>query len=358
MLSEVWSSSHACCDFSESRSAWRGARSFSIAMMSPSFWARRQQRLDLADAAFGGADPGVVVDHLGRDVLGLAALLLDVAEGAEGGHRLVEVVAGTRRVRVLLDASAGSSLVVCSSADDPPHDVTRRIDLRRAARRHLPLCSVTSPVEMTACDGAGVAAPSPACRAAGAAWRRRRTRTARRPAGRPPAPESRPSRRGRPPRPRGGEQERRREHADQDRAAGDGQHGPLLRHGRCDAGGARIGSVGRCATLATCQTQPQPVVAVVGGGVSGLAAAHAVRQDRPDARVIVLEASPRVGGSLRSAEVGGVVVDVGAEAMLNRRPEAVDLARDGRPRRGPGAPGHHLGAPVDPRRGCARCRAR
>ena len=40
----------------------------------------------------------------------------------------------------------------------------------------------------------------------------------------------------------------------------------------------------------------------------------------------MLEASSRVGGKLALAEVGGVSVDVGAEAMLNRRPEAVALA--------------------------------
>ncbi|MCW2850278.1 MAG: hemY, partial [Marmoricola sp.] len=67
-------------------------------------------------------------------------------------------------------------------------------------------------------------------------------------------------------------------------------------------------------------------VVVVGGGVSGLAAAHRIRRELPDAEVVVLEASPRIGGSLLTAEVGGVVVDVGAEAMLNRRPEAVALA--------------------------------
>ena len=67
---------------------------------------------------------------------------------------------------------------------------------------------------------------------------------------------------------------------------------------------------------------------VVGGGVSGLAAAHRLRQGLPEAEIVVLEASPRVGGSLRTAEVGGVAVDVGAEAMLNRRPEAVGLARE------------------------------
>lgn len=70
------------------------------------------------------------------------------------------------------------------------------------------------------------------------------------------------------------------------------------------------------------------MVAVVGAGVSGLAAAHRLSRDVPEADVVVLEASPRVGGSLRTAEVGGVVTDVGAEAMLNRRPEAVALARE------------------------------
>jgi oxygen-dependent protoporphyrinogen oxidase len=43
--------------------------------------------------------------------------------------------------------------------------------------------------------------------------------------------------------------------------------------------------------------------------------------------VVVLEASDRVGGKLSLVEVGGVTVDTGAEAMLNRRPEAVELAR-------------------------------
>ena len=66
-------------------------------------------------------------------------------------------------------------------------------------------------------------------------------------------------------------------------------------------------------------------VAVVGAGVAGLTAARDLVADGHD--VVVLESSPDVGGKLRRAEVGGVVVDVGAEAMLNRRPEGVDLAR-------------------------------
>jgi protoporphyrinogen/coproporphyrinogen III oxidase len=69
-----------------------------------------------------------------------------------------------------------------------------------------------------------------------------------------------------------------------------------------------------------------PPVAVVGGGVSGLACAHFLR--RAGREVVVLEASDRAGGKLRREEVGGVSVDVGAESFLFRRPEAVELAAD------------------------------
>ncbi|GAA2129565.1 protoporphyrinogen/coproporphyrinogen oxidase [Nocardioides bigeumensis] len=66
-------------------------------------------------------------------------------------------------------------------------------------------------------------------------------------------------------------------------------------------------------------------VVVVGGGVAGLTAAYVLGADHD---VLLLEASPEVGGKLRGGEVAGVRVDVGAEAMLARRPEGVDLARD------------------------------
>jgi len=75
----------------------------------------------------------------------------------------------------------------------------------------------------------------------------------------------------------------------------------------------------------------RPRVAVVGGGVSGLAAAWALAARHVD--VVLLEASSRLGGPLRTAELGadggrGLVVDVGAESLLARRPEAVALARE------------------------------
>src|SRR5688572_4285685 len=73
---------------------------------------------------------------------------------------------------------------------------------------------------------------------------------------------------------------------------------------------------------------PPPVVAVVGGGIAGLAAAYEVRRQRPDARVLVLEGAEQVGGKLRRSEVGGVVVDEGADAVLARVPHATELARE------------------------------
>lgn len=58
---------------------------------------------------------------------------------------------------------------------------------------------------------------------------------------------------------------------------------------------------------------------VVGGGISGLAAAWEAAA--AGFEVTVLEASPTVGGKLRVEELAGVAVDVGAEALLARRPE-------------------------------------
>ena len=64
---------------------------------------------------------------------------------------------------------------------------------------------------------------------------------------------------------------------------------------------------------------------VVGGGLAGLTAGWLLAEAGED--VLVLEGSPRVGGKLRLATVAGVPADVGAEAMLNRRPEGVELTR-------------------------------
>ena len=65
---------------------------------------------------------------------------------------------------------------------------------------------------------------------------------------------------------------------------------------------------------------------VVGAGVSGLVAARELAAAGHE--VVVLDAADRPGGKLRRSEVAGIGVDVGAEAMLNRRPEGIALAAE------------------------------
>ncbi|MFI5860742.1 protoporphyrinogen oxidase [Streptomyces sp. NPDC051546] len=73
--------------------------------------------------------------------------------------------------------------------------------------------------------------------------------------------------------------------------------------------------------------RPAPAghVVVIGGGIAGLAAAHRLLAE--GLRVTLLEAGPRLGGKLRSGELAGLPVDLGAESVLARRPEALELAR-------------------------------
>ncbi len=81
----------------------------------------------------------------------------------------------------------------------------------------------------------------------------------------------------------------------------------------------------------------RPTIAVVGGGITGLAAAWELvagpdgtngqngpgAAARPD--VVVLEADDRLGGKVWSVPFAGRRVDVAADAFLARRPEATEL---------------------------------
>jgi oxygen-dependent protoporphyrinogen oxidase len=70
-------------------------------------------------------------------------------------------------------------------------------------------------------------------------------------------------------------------------------------------------------------------VAVVGGGISGLAAAYRLRTLLGEpAGITVLESTGTLGGKLRTIELAGSPFDAGAEAFLARRPEAVALAEE------------------------------
>jgi oxygen-dependent protoporphyrinogen oxidase len=74
----------------------------------------------------------------------------------------------------------------------------------------------------------------------------------------------------------------------------------------------------------------RPRVVVIGGGISGLAAAHALVergalfQSKPE--VLLLEASSRLGGIIRSERRDGFLLEAGPDSFISEKPEALELA--------------------------------
>ncbi len=83
-------------------------------------------------------------------------------------------------------------------------------------------------------------------------------------------------------------------------------------------------------------SEPQPTrtrrVVVVGGGVSGLAAAHRlVTLSRPSPsapEIVLLEASARAGGVVRTELRDGFLLECGPDSFILEKPEALALARE------------------------------
>ena len=165
---------------------------------------------------------------------------------------------------------------------------------------------------------------------------------------------------------RGARRGTRRRHAV--RSHGVAQRRPRLlrRARRCRArrgrGGARLTMSGAASQGTVAPGNARPTVAIVGGGIAGLSAAWELACTAPGVHVVVLEADERLGGKLRTGAIGGRDVDLGPDAFLARRPEAVALCRElglgdelvcarqpHRLRVGPGA------APPAPRRPGAGC---
>ena len=61
-------------------------------------------------------------------------------------------------------------------------------------------------------------------------------------------------------------------------------------------------------------------VVVVGGGIAGLATAHALRAQTPDAEIVLLEGNNRVGGNIRTDTVDGYVCESGPDGFLDNAP--------------------------------------
>lgn len=79
----------------------------------------------------------------------------------------------------------------------------------------------------------------------------------------------------------------------------------------------------------TTGTSPMPKrrIAVIGGGITGLAAAHRLRELEPNSEVTVIEAGPRLGGSLYTERRDGFLLEHGADNFITNLPAGLDLCR-------------------------------
>ncbi len=68
-------------------------------------------------------------------------------------------------------------------------------------------------------------------------------------------------------------------------------------------------------------------IAVIGGGISGLAAAHRLLELQPCVKVILLEASDRLGGILGSERCDGFLIEQGADNFITTPPWAVEFCQ-------------------------------
>lgn len=75
-------------------------------------------------------------------------------------------------------------------------------------------------------------------------------------------------------------------------------------------------------------TNGRPVVAVIGGGVAGLAAARALARETPGATVHLFEASDRLGGKLKTIRHDGIQIEAGADSFIVRDDEMESVAKE------------------------------
>jgi oxygen-dependent protoporphyrinogen oxidase len=72
-------------------------------------------------------------------------------------------------------------------------------------------------------------------------------------------------------------------------------------------------------------------IAVIGGGISGLAAAYALEKQRArsgDVDYVLFEAGSRFGGVIRTDTADGFVIEGGPDSFLTEKPWAADLCRE------------------------------
>jgi len=78
-------------------------------------------------------------------------------------------------------------------------------------------------------------------------------------------------------------------------------------------------------------TPPTRKIAIVGGGMSGLASAHRLlelgRKNEQAVEIMLFDAADRLGGIVGTKHIGNYLVEMGADSFITNKPWAVDLCR-------------------------------
>ena len=69
-------------------------------------------------------------------------------------------------------------------------------------------------------------------------------------------------------------------------------------------------------------------IAIIGGGITGLAAAHRLTTLSPETEVALFEASDRVGGILQSVRRDGYLIEQSADSLVTNVPWGLELCRE------------------------------
>ncbi len=81
----------------------------------------------------------------------------------------------------------------------------------------------------------------------------------------------------------------------------------------------------------TAQQSDTPLIAIIGGGISGLAAAYRVnelaRGSNKRVRVTVLESSDRLGGVISTLSKDGFIIEKGPDSFITQKPAAMALCK-------------------------------
>jgi len=69
-------------------------------------------------------------------------------------------------------------------------------------------------------------------------------------------------------------------------------------------------------------------IVIIGGGLSGLAAAYRIRQSQPPGELVLLESRPRLGGNVHTETRDGFTIEHGPNGFLDSKPATIRLCRD------------------------------